>query len=941
MGACLFGGASKAGATDFIVKNCADETPAWSVDASFEGGSRVEARHCNQFDSYGQFQLNGRAGHSANEESGSWVWQPGAGAGIIGGTINARLRNAGGWAAQLYAIRPNGTAAIFGTDGGEGGDPFQNYGFSQAEVSAAGATRVVARLKCFQVGGCDLGALAGASNKPESVLLTVRDTTPPAVGATGPLVENDAEQRWHRGTEQVTLGALDSGGGVARWIYRVNGGQPRPLGTVACPGDRGGYAVLLQPCPSLTFASFAIDTTGLGNGVRTVHFCAYDYATGEEGTDGCTTPYALHIDNDPPLQPENLRVDGGADRWHADNDFDVSWSNPSQGSDSSPIAAVHYRLLNSSGIAIGNETRIASAATSLNDLQVPATPGLYNLEVWLEDAAGNIGAPARVALRFDNLQPGLAAPVPGSGWISRTEIPYLQRFLHPSDPLPVSGIEGYAYGVDSNPSTDPCGEGDRCSGSQTDLKDGIEGDAAQLSELPEGTSYVHSAAVSGSGMESSEIGHTQIHIDRTDPAVALSNVPSGWENGSVALTANAVDALSGMTPAGQDSPFTAIQVDDAAPTASAGPTVSVAVTGEGVHRISYFARDLAGNVNDGGSTRGIPHHTPGSAQVLIDKTSPGVAFFNAQDPNDPELLKASVSDRLSGPGGGTIEVHRVGSGKPFVPLPTELIDGDLQARWSSDNYPAGEYEFRADVVDKAGNAGRTASRINGSQMILPNPIKLPTALRSAFGSKRSRLRGHRRKTVSYGRPATVHGRLTAGLSSPLAGQRIQITEHFRAGATARDRVSYVRTNRRGQFASKLRPGPSRSVTISYSGTRTLTRSRSRPLRLTTPTRVLFKASSRTAVVGGRPIVFSGRVLHFGAALPPDGKDIELQFQTGSVPWTTFAPLKADEHGRFKFTYAFTDDESRGVRFKFRALATRETGWPYGANASRHRIIVGR
>ncbi len=933
--------ASPAAAADFIVKNCADETPAWSVDATYEGGNRVEARHCNEFDSQGQFQLNGRPGPTADQESGSWVWQPGAGAGVIGGTINARLRNAGGWAAQLYAVRPGGTTAIFGTDGGEGGDPFQNYAFSESDVGGAGATRVVARLKCFRVGGCDLAALAGASNKPESVLLTVRDSTAPFAAAAGPMLDNDAEHRWHHGTEQVSLGATDTGGGVAGWSYRVNGGSPQPLGTVPCAGDRGGYAVLLQPCPSLAFGSFVINTAAFSRGAQVVEFCAFDYAAGSRGTPGCTTPYLLPIDNAAPLQPESLQVAGGAERWHADNDFDVTWSNPAQASDSSPIAAVHYRLLNSSGTAIGTESRIASPVTSLTDLQVPASPGLYNLEVWLEDEAGNVGAPARVALRFDDQRPGAAAPLPTPGWISRTEIPLLQRFSHPVDPLPLSGIEGYAYEVDAKPESDPCGDGDRCTSSQTDLKDGIEGDAVQLSALPEGLSFIHSAAVSGSGMESSEVGHAQLLVDRTDPTVSIAGLPPGWVSGPVALTAQASDALSGMAPEGAETPYTAIQVDDAPPTASAGANVSVAVTGEGVHRIAYFARDLAGNVNDGGSTRGIQHRPPGVTEVRIDRTSPGVAFFNAQDPNDPELIRAAVSDRLSGPAEGKIEVHRVGSGGPFVALPTELVDGELQARWTSDDFPAGEYEFRADVVDHAGNSNRTANRINGGQMLLSNPIKLPTAIRASFGSKRARISAHRRRTVPYGRSMAIHGRLTAGPASPLSDQTIRITERFRSGARKKARVTFARTDRKGLFVRKLRPGPSRSVIISYPGTRTLTRSRSRPLQISTRTRVVFKASSSTAVVGGRPIVFSGRVLSRGAHLPPDGKEIELQYQTRSVPWTTFSPLKADSRGRFRFSYSFSDDESRGVHFSFRALATRETGWPYAPAASRIRRIVGR
>lgn len=927
-------------AADYIVKNCVDESPAWSVDATYEGGGRVEGRHCNQAGSLGQFQLNGRAGHSAEGEYGSWVWQPGAGAGIIAATINARLRNAGGWSAQLYAGRRDGTTKLFGTAGDD--DSFRNYGLFETEVGSLGAERLTAQLKCYRAFGCDLDALGGATNRPDNVQFTVRDWRPPVAAAGGPMLEGDYASRWHRGSEPVTIGAIDDGSGVADWAVRVDSGATATVtvGTAGCPGDRGAYAVLMQPCDPGAALTVGIDTHVVADGLHSFEFCARDYGAADQGTLGCSTPFQLHIDNSPPLQPESLQVAGGSDRWHPDNSFDVSWINPPQGA-GAPIASAHYRLLDSSGNPVTEEVRSSSSISSLAGLQVPNVPGVYTLEVWLEDEAGNVGPPARTALRFDNQRPGDVTPIAAPGWISRTELPYLQRLSHPGDPLPVSGIEGYAYEVDANQGTDPCGEGDRCTSSQTDLKDGIAGDAVALADLPEGRSVVHAVAVSGSGMESATTGHTALLVDRTDPVTSISGLPSDWQNGSVGLTAHATDALSGMSPSGSESPYTAIRVDGSPPVTSVGPDVSVAVIGEGVHDVSYYARDLAGNVNDGATTRGIQHHAPQVVQVKIDRTSPGVAFVNAQDPNDPELIRASVVDGLSGASGGEIEVHRVGSESPFTPLRTELIDGSLQARWSSDAFPAGEYEFRATAVDRAGNRGRTASRANGTQMVLPNPIKVPTAIRVSFGEKKSRLASPRTVTVPYGRSSHISGRLTAGLGSPLAGQTLEVVERFRAGALVKRRTSRVRTDDKGLFSAIVRPGPSRRVSVLYPGTRTLTRSRGRPLRLTTLTRVSFTASSEQGVVGGRPVVFSGRVFHRAARLPIDGKELEIQYRTSSVPWTTFAPVKADTRGRFKLLYAFKDDESRGVRFQFRALAVRETGWPYAPAASRAQVVVGR
>ena len=44
---------------------------------------------------------------------------------------------------------------------------------------------------------------------------------------------------------------------------------------------------------------------------------------------------------------------------------------------------------------------------------------------------------------------------------------------------------------------------------------------------------------------------------------------------------------------------------------------------------------------------------------------------------------------------------------------------------------------------------------------------------------------------------------------------------------------------------------------------------------------------------------------------------------------------------YTFAYRFVDDESRGVAFQFRAVARRESEWPYGAAVSPPRTVVGR
>ena len=59
--------------------------------------------------------------------------------------------------------------------------------------------------------------------------------------------------------------------------------------------------------------------------------------------------------------------------------------------------------------------------------------------------------------------------------------------------------------------------------------------------------------------------------------------------------------------------FTAIQVDHGAPVTAGGSEVQATVIAEGVHSIAYYAKDAAGNVNDGATANGVPNRPPGMA----------------------------------------------------------------------------------------------------------------------------------------------------------------------------------------------------------------------------------------------------------------------------------------------------------------------------------------
>ena len=599
--------------------------------------------------------------------------------------------------------------------------------------------------------------------------------------------------------------------------------------------------------------------------------------------------FAPRAEASPPM-PVDLQV-GGGDGWHPDNRFELTWAVPQM---TGPrLVAVHYRISNPVGTPI-SEAQMTWPSDGISGLAVPRAPGSYRAEIWLENAAGEMGAAATAQLRFDDTRPAAIEPQPVPGWIGRTAFPLRVRLGHPSGPLPLAGIRGYAVAIDAASSASPCTAVDRCSDAETTLRTGVAGDELEIGTLPEGTSYLHAVAVSGSGMKSATSGRTVLRADITDPVTQLAGLPPGWTNRTVRLTASATDTASGMEGDGQGrAPFTAIQVDGGAPSIGPGGTVVASVVDEGVHRIAYYARDLAGNVNDGAETNGIADRAPRIASVRIDRTPPSVAFANAEDPRDPELLRVRIADRLSGPdpSRGSIGVRRAGSGDRFEALPAMPGSaGELRARWDSDTFPAGDYEFRATGYDAAGNAAATTSRLNGGSMVISNPLKATTTLRGGF------LRHGLRRTVPYGRRVLLSGRLITGRSSPLGGMPVRIVERFAAGAHPATRTSTVMTAPDGTFSIRTDPGPSRTIEVSFEGNRTLARSATHTLELGVRSRVRLRASAGVATVGGAPLIFRGRLVA-SAGRDPDRGPARRAAVSAARPAVVGVPHRPDRRPR--------------------------------------------
>lgn len=629
------------------------------------------------------------------------------------------------------------------------------------------------------------------------------------------------------------------------------------------------------------------------------------------------------------FQPIGLSIDGGEETWHAEPSFALRWSNPPG------VAAVHYRLLDPSGGATLLEARIGWPATAVPHLAVPNTPGAYVAEVWLEDGVGDEGPPASARLRFDDTPPGAVAPLGPGAWIGRDDFPLRLRLTHPDEPLPPAGVRGYAVSIDRDPGGEPCKGSTGCTEAETDLQGGLAADTLELADLPEGIDYAHAVAVSGSWARSASARSVALRVDETYPATELAGAPEGWSRGPVKLVAMAADGASGMAQEnGGPIPFTAIRVDGGAPLVSPGGRASTTVLGSGVHVVAFYARDAAGNVDDGSLVGGVQNPRPHTETVRIDRDPPALEFANAQDPAGPERIEAGAGDALSGidPATGEIAVRAVGSGASFEPLPTRLAGSTMSAHWDSQAYPPGEYEFRAAAFDRAGNRSTTTTRANGSAMRLHNPLKAPSRLVTGLLPPRGR-------AVSCRRSASFGGRLLVGRGAPLAGETVRVIERFAPGSRRQEQVVAVRTGSAGEFEARLRPGPSRTVQAVFPSTATEEGSLSPASHLAMRPCVSLRVSSPMARIGGWPVVFDGRVRAPGAGTVKG--PVQLQFRLPGLGWSEFRTVQSDEDGRFRYAYRFADDDSRGVRFRFRAFVAARAGWPFGPAGSQPVEVLGR
>jgi hypothetical protein len=226
--------------------------------------------------------------------------------------------------------------------------------------------------------------------------IRMRDDVGPTVGAERGSLWTDG---WIGGTRDVAFDAND-GAGIRETVVRIDGNEVKRN---AKPCDYTQRA----PCPQEGFAT-TIETAAIKpDGKHRLALEAID-----AGGNSTVSERDVFVDNTPPAPPQSLTLDGG-DGWRAENDFDLSWANPTE-KGVAPIAGAEYELCPSGGGRCTRGSRSGKGLTSISDLKLPG-PGEYALKLWLRDEAGNhdarTAAPV-VHLRFDDFAPDLTFESP-------------------------------------------------------------------------------------------------------------------------------------------------------------------------------------------------------------------------------------------------------------------------------------------------------------------------------------------------------------------------------------------------------------------------------------------------------------------------------------------------------------------------------------------------
>jgi 5-hydroxyisourate hydrolase-like protein (transthyretin family) len=358
--------------------------------------------------------------------------------------------------------------------------------------------------------------------------------------------------------------------------------------------------------------------------------------------------------------------------------------------------------------------------------------------------------------------------------------------------------------------------------------------------------------------------------------------------------------------------------------------------------VSLWRRDAAGNEDP--NTSSVP------TTLRYDAEPPQLAFGRSPG-DDPTLVSAQVTDKVSGLAGGSIEISAVGS-DTWRALATRVDGSRLVARIDDDALASGNYVLRATGYDQAHNQASTTQREDGQQMAVALPLRIVSLMRAGVRQKHTvrrvvRRNGKRRvlkrrvttleasRSVVFGRQVKITGHVTNRDGQGIPGAEVQVSS--RTEATRQQLVATLYADATGPTATSRPPAAAASCDSTTPGPNTSCR-RSDEVQLKVPASSSIRVNHRR-VLNGQSVMFNGRVRT--VPIPAGGKLVELQTVLGGR-WQTFRTTSTDSAGRWKLPYGFA--RTRGVqRYRFRVRLAHEAGYPFadGSSAAIQVQVTGR
>ena len=306
----------------------------------------------------------------------------------------------------------------------------------------------------------------------------------------------------------------------------------------------------------------------------------------------------------------------------------------------------------------------------------------------------------------------------------------------------------------------------------------------------------------------------------------------------------------------------------------------------------------------------------GGRSLTLKLRDGGSGLFRVRVEVDGELLSEHPVDDNQG-----------ACERPFVlPVPCKLA-ATVELSLDTTRLTEGPHSVNVRVLDATGVNAAVFGPIPLVVDNVPGPASTePKACPSTgVATVRRRLS---RKTVAFGRSTSIVGQVRNRRTS-LRGARISLVDHTSLSQPPRP----ARVGRRGRFRIRIRPRTStrlQPILISASGA---------PQACGKPVQVRVRAGVRLnttprALRNGEAIRMRGKLL--GSPVPTGGKIVRIQARAlGAAAWTTVSQVLTDPQGRFRFTYRFRRTFQSTI-YQFRAVATREHGYPYTRGWSRVR-----